>query len=127
MYSDLLKNTNLFKIEYPKTVVPNPTNEDYNAGFIRRYFVRRSNDVAGHIFEISEESYSAYVNNESPYWIAETIKWRISGPIEKTFKPDGNVADIGVKSSNKAALGIASAKLPNIRLYIPNLLQFYRR
>ena len=37
MYKDIAKNIEIFKIEYPKTIVPNPTTNDYDLGFIRRY------------------------------------------------------------------------------------------
>jgi hypothetical protein len=126
MYKQLLKNPEKFEVKYPKTIVPQPTETDYEVGFIRRYFAKKSNNVYGYVFEISEETYAEYVNKKSPMWVATNVKWRIKGPIEKTFKPDGTIQDIGVRDSNKAALGIVSATIPNIKLYLPNLLQFYR-
>jgi hypothetical protein len=126
MYNKVAKNLALFEVKYPQTIVPQPTNGDYEAGFIRRYFARKSNDKAGYVFEIPETEYSNLFNKKSPYWVIVSLKWRIKGPAEKTFKPDGTVADIGVRDSNKAALGIAAADIPNIKLYIPNLLQFYK-
>jgi hypothetical protein len=84
MYNDVAKNIDVFKIEYPNTVVPKPNTEDYENGFIRRYFIRQSNDVNGHIFEISNESYTLYLEN--PFWITEQVKWRISGPLEPVYK-----------------------------------------
>ena len=124
MYKDVAKNIDIFQIEYPNTIVPNPTTQDYENGFIRRYFIRQFNDVNGHIFEISNESYSKYL--ESPFWIVEQIKWRITGPINEIYKDNGEIEDIGVKNSNIAALNIASEKLKNIGLYLPNLLQFHK-
>jgi len=124
MYKDVAKNIDVFKIEYPDTIVPIPNSQDYENGFIRRYFIRQSNDINGHIFEISNDLYSNYLQN--PFWIVEQVKWRITGTIETTYKDNGEINDVGVKSSNTAALNIASIKLKNIKLYFPNLLQFYK-
>jgi len=124
MYNDVAKNIDVFKIEYPNTVVPKPNPEDYENGFIRRYFIRQSNDVNGHIFEISNESYTLYLEN--PFWITEQVKWRISGPLEPVYKNNGEIDDTGVKNSNVSALNMASKNLKNIRLYLPDPLQFHK-
>jgi len=124
MYKDVAKNINVFKIEYPDTIVPKPNSENYENGFIRRYFIRQTNDINGHIFEISNELYSNYLEN--PFWTTEQVKWRITGPIETTYKDNGEIDDVGVKNSNLSALNLASIKLKNIKLYFPNLLQFYK-
>jgi uncharacterized UPF0146 family protein len=63
MYKDVAKNIDVFKIEYPNTIVPKPNSENYENGFIRRYFIRQTNDINGHIFEISNELYSNYLEN----------------------------------------------------------------
>jgi hypothetical protein len=125
MYKDLLKNPAFYEIKYPQTIVPNPTDADYSLGFIKRYFVRKANDEAGHIFEISEETYTQYVYSNNPFWITADLKWRITGPKTETLLPDGTI-DIGVINANKNSIGIASQKLRNLKLYLPNLLQFYK-
>jgi hypothetical protein len=55
------------------------------------------------------------------------MKWRISGPFEPTYKKNGEVEDRGIRNSNAAAIARASSTLKNIGLYLPNLLQFYRK
>jgi hypothetical protein len=117
MYKTLLKNAEFYDIKYPETIVPSPTDDDYTVGFIRRYFVRRSNDINGHIFEVSEKVYSEFVTNNSPFWIIDNMKWRITGPKSSVFDINGIVSDMGVVAANK---------LPNIKLYLPNLTQFHR-
>lgn len=126
MYSKLLKNPELFNIQYPETIIPVPSETDYDVGFIRRYFTKKANDRNAYVFEISEKVYTEYLNNNDSFWVIANLKWRIKGPIDKTFKEDGTIKDIGVRESNKAALGLASATIPNIKLYLPNLLQFYK-
>jgi hypothetical protein len=125
MYKDIAKNLELFEIKYPETVVPTPKETDYGVGFIRRYFVRKANDVNGHIFEIDDKAYSEYTN--SPFWITENIKWRIKGPLEPTYNKRGEIEDKGVRNSNASAISRASFNMKNIKLYLPNLLQFYRQ
>jgi hypothetical protein len=124
MYKDVARNLDTYKIEYPKTIVPTPTDLDYSLGFIRRYFVRKRNDENGHIFEISKDSYTEY--EESPFWKTDTLKWRIRGPISPTYKDNGEVDDVGVINSNKAAIALVQNNLKNIGLYLPNLKQFWK-
>jgi len=64
---------------------------------------------------------------QNPFWISTSLKWRIAGPIDSTFDIDGKMTDMGILASNKASLGEASIKLKNIKLYLPNLLQFYKK
>lgn len=124
MYDDVAKDKDIFKIEYPKTLVPSPDDSDYELGFIRRYFVQRANDSYSHIFEIDEEVHANY--SDDPFWVTGGLKWRIAGPLEATYKEDGQMDDKGVRASNTAAIALASQQLRNLKLYLPNLLQFYK-
>jgi hypothetical protein len=124
MYKDVANNLNLFKIEIPKTIVPSPSSDDYELGFIRRYFAQKANDIYGHIYEIDEEVYSEL--SESPFWKVADMKWRISGPLNVVYNDDGGLYDIGVSSSNNASIRLVGKQLNNIGLYLPNLLQFYK-
>jgi hypothetical protein len=123
MYTDIAEDLDQFKIDKPTTNVPSPNDDDYRIGFIRRYFIRRSNDIDAHIFEVDDVEHSKYINN--PFWTIDSVKWRISGPISPVYKDDGTLIDKGVTNSNKAAIGLAAKNLKNIALYLPNLLQFY--
>ena len=124
MYTEVAKNINEFNFEIPKTIVPIPTESDYNNGFIRRYFIQKTNDSNGHIFEISEETYSDL--KSITFWKVIDLKWRILGPLEVIYSNNGHIDDMGVRASNSAAINLASSTLKNIGLYLPNLLQFYK-
>jgi hypothetical protein len=124
MYSKISTNLNVFKLDIPKTIIPEPAETDYEFGFIRRYFCQKSNDANSYLFEIDENEFRRL--SESPFWVVTDIKWRISGPIEQIYKDDGSLADIGVISSNKAAIAFGAFTIKNIGLYLPNLLQFYK-
>jgi hypothetical protein len=124
MYTDVVSNIDNFNFQIPKTIVPKPTESDYSNGFIRRYFIQKTNDSNGHIFEISSETYSdlKYVT----FWKIIDLKWRIRGPLEVIYSNNGNIDDMGVRASNNAAISMVSSTLKNIGLYLPNLLQFYK-
>ncbi|MBM5787805.1 MAG: hypothetical protein FJ375_03695 [Pelagibacterales bacterium] len=115
---------NIFDLNTPNTIIPVPKEADYKFGFIERYFVKKANDKNGFIFEVNETDYEKYLEN--PYWVGDKIIWRITGPQNPIYKNNGTLDDKGVIFSNKSALSIASKKLQNISLYLPNILQFYK-
>jgi hypothetical protein len=123
MYSKL-KNIEKFNIKNPKNFIPTPSDTDYQIGFIRRYFVTKTADLAGFVYEVKFDDYENYLEN--PHFICVDLKWRIRGPLDITYKSNGEINDRGVSNSNKAAISLASQKLKNIGLYLPNLLQFYK-
>jgi hypothetical protein len=125
MYKDVAKNTDLFIIKYPKTIVPSPSENDYKIGFINRYFLTKTNEPSGHIFEVAQSVYIEYIKN--PFWTGDSIKWRLIGPINEKYNNEGKLEDMGVNNSNLGSMGLASKKLKNISLYLPNPLQFYRK
>lgn len=124
MYKDVAKNLDAFKMKYPKTIQPMPEDTDYQRSYIVRFFTRKANDQYGHIFELDEDTYNEYLEN--PFWKSISLKWRISGPLDTTYNPNGTIKDIGVIAGNKASLGKASQTLKNISLYLPNLKQFHK-
>lgn len=112
MYKDVAKNLNSFRIKTPPTDMPMPEENDYNAGFINRYFLRKSNDINSPIFEVSSNVWEEYSDN--PFWIGTNIRWRITGTTEEIMK------------SNEAAIVYVNKKFPTLSLYLPNILQFKR-
>ena len=103
------------------TLIPNPTESDYDNGFIRRYFIQKGNDKSSPILEVSRREYEKMV--KKPLYIGVSIKWRISGPIAETMLD--SVLDKGVRESNRIAISLVSDKMPNLKIYLPNLLQFH--
>ena len=124
MYSDLISGKTNYSLDFPKTIVPIPSDTDYENGFIERYFTQKVNDKNSYVFEIDKEEYSNLFEN--PYWISEIMKWRITGPITPVYNIDGILTDKGVIESNNASIKIVSEKVKNVGLYLPNILQFYK-
>jgi hypothetical protein len=54
------------------------------------------------------------------------LKWRISGPKETQYRENGDVFDVSVSESNRRAIKLVYEKIPTLKLYLPNLLQFYK-
>jgi hypothetical protein len=124
MYSDLISGKTNYSLDFPKTIVPIPLDTDYENGFIERYFTQKVNDKNSYVFEIDKEVYFDLFEN--PYWIVEIMKWRITGPITPVYNIDGILTDKGVIESNNASISIISEKIKNVKLYLPNILQFHK-
>ena len=124
MYKDLIKDRELYSLDFPKTIVPFPNDIDYENGFVNRYFTQRVNDSNSFVFEVNLEEYGLLLEN--PYWTLGEIRWRITGPTLPVYSSNGTMTDIGVVASNAASISIVSTKIKNIGLYLPNLLQFHK-
>jgi hypothetical protein len=124
MYKELIGNKETFSLKTPNTIVPIPSNNDYADAYIVRYFIQRVSDVNGFVYEVSSPEFENYLEN--PYWIAASMRWRISGPLDIVYDSNGNLIDKGIIQSNKSSLSIISLKIKNISLYLPNLKQFHR-
>ena len=124
MYKDVAKNIENFTLQIPKTVIPIPTEFDYDNGFIRRYFIQKTNDSNGFVFEVSEEVYDEL--RDTPFWKVTDLKWRLTGPKQTIYNQKGELSDIGVEITNKQIINLASNTIRNIGLYLPNLLQFHK-
>lgn len=111
-YNTLSSDTKEFR-QRIQTFVPTPTDDDYKRGYITRFFVQRTNDIDSFIFEISKDSISSLKENK--LFNVVNLDWRISGETSE------------IKKSNSASLRFASKTLPNIKLYLPNLLQFSKK
>jgi len=114
----------LNEVSKVNTFVPKPNETDYKKGYITRYFIRKSNDKNSQIYEVSSQNYSKY--SSDPLYSSVKLDWRIKGPVNETKDTLSGLMDKGVKASNTIALKIASEKINNIKMYLPNLLQFHK-
>jgi len=112
-YNAINLNTLEFTIRTISTYVPSPTENDYKRGYITRYFIQKVNDLDSYIYEIESELYRTMVDN--PFYSTCFLDWRLVGTNEQII------------NSNSKSLNIASNKILNIKLYLPNLLQFSKQ
>jgi hypothetical protein len=124
MYTDLIKDKELPSLNIPQTIVPSPTENDYAKGFVERFFTQKVNDTNGFVYEIDQKTYIQLLKN--PYWISESIYWRITGPLDMIYNDNGMVIDKGIFNANRASIQLGTEKIKNLGLYLPNILQFYK-
>lgn len=111
-YKKISKSVRFTKPKKVKSFVPSPNERDYLRGYIQRYFIRISNDELTPIIEVDSSEYSKLLSN--PFYVGEKLRWRITGELEE------------VKDSNRKSISISSTKIKNLKLYLPNLLQFHK-
>jgi hypothetical protein len=93
-----------------KTHVPTPDENDYEVGYIVRYFLQKINDSDATIYEVS--NYFQDVVQSNGLYKIQSIKWRIIGVPQD------------IMDSNKKSISLALENMPKLSLYLPNLLQF---
>jgi hypothetical protein len=111
-YKRLTRNNQTSSFPKIITYVPKPTEDDYSRRSIRRYFVQKANDNNAPIYEVEASVFSSLSQN--PTLKSVSLLWKIKGDEVKT-------AD-----ANSKSLKLASDRIKNIRLYLPNLLQFHQ-
>ena len=121
-YNEIIK-TPIIEKEI-KAYLPQLTDKDYQRGYVRRYFLQKTNDKGSPIFELSQSKKGQFLSN--PLYTVVDIKWRIRGPKEVVYGDSGLIRDKSVSGSNMIAIKLVSHLIPNLKLYLPNLLQFYK-
>jgi hypothetical protein len=111
-YKRLNQNNDFFIESDFNTYAPTPTEKDYVVGYIMRYFIQKVNDENAYIFEIKNSSFIDFIEN--PYYTAVQLNWRIKGTANE------------VMNSNKKSINISYERMPSLKLYLPNLLQFHK-
>ncbi len=107
----------------PKAYFPNPTNRDYEIGFIRRYFTQMRATPGAPIFEISEDTYADY--SDTPYYVGVKINWKITGDLEDTYTENGEYIP-SVHTVNSLSIIEGEKIIPELNLYLVNTKQFHR-
>lgn len=113
------------EIEKPQSFFPQPKDKDYSNGYIIRFFVQKTNDKFSTIYEVNEKTYTRFLRNSN--YTAVYVKWRLTGSIEPTYNEIGEIKDVGVRESNRRGIKLRLDKIPQLKNYLPNLLQFYRQ
>ena len=87
-----------------------PTEKDYENGFLYRYFAQVINNPDAPILEITDKRFDEY----DTYYKMTKVRWRLSGtPIE-------------VETSNKSAVVFSSEKFPTLLRKKWNYTEFYK-
>lgn len=110
IYNTLINTDSLPIIESYEQM---PTENDYMAGYIFRYFIRKRNDSNGIITEVSKQTYDIFFNNSS--YIILRMRWKISG-----------TNSTEVEQLNQRSINYSQETISNIDTYVRNLTKFYR-
>ena len=74
------------------------SDEDYDNGFVRRYYAKLRSNIKDAPVEISEDDYNVSHKN----YFKTSVKWRLGGSKED------------IEKSNKAAIELSSKEIPNL-------------
>ena len=103
--------------------IPTPSDSDYTAGYIVRYFVKRVNGDVSTIRELTKEDYNAIQND--PLYTRSSITWLIKGKLEPTYM--GSLVVVpGVIEHNFRAIRAAEKVTPGLSFYLVNLAQLHK-
>lgn len=107
----------------PQSYTPIITQNDRVAGFITRYFIKKTNELK--IIEINLEQFNAYLSNEFDKNLYQTIsiKWIITGSLETQYK--NGVKIPSVAQQNLTAIQVAQQTMPGIISILTNPIQYY--
>lgn len=122
-----LKKIDVGSFTSPISFIPYPASDDYNNGYINRFFCKKVND--GIIIEIDNEQYDSLSNKEElgiNYFLYQpyTLKWRISGPKNDIYKENIRIKN-GVEDTNNRILSKAEKEFSGISKKLNNPLQFF--
>lgn len=111
-YKKIVELPTDFNLKKINTHIPIIVETDYKRGYVSRYFAQKTNDINSTIYEINLDTYSNLNNNS--FYTTITLDWRLNGTVEQ------------IKESNFKSVKLASHKMKAVKLYLPNLLQFYK-
>lgn len=94
-----------------------PLSKDYQAGFFTRYVTKRVNGDLSTMREISKEDYDKA--KKDPLYIAESFRWKITGPIHTTKE-----GLPGIVETNQKTLTALEPKMPGVKKYFIDLAQY---
>lgn len=123
-YKKIFKGSDVKEQETLISYIPKPNEDDYKRGYIFRYFAQKTIDENSPIIEISNNTYIRVRVN--PYYRVSKLRWRISGSLKPTYDLKGILEDNSVSESNRISIKLASKSIVNLKLYLPNLLQFHK-
>ena len=82
-----IKNLNTYLV--PIQYYPAPTDNDYQKGYIMRYFAKKRNDI-GYVIEVDKDTYQSLLKKDSIYdyvtYQSIDLFWQITGPLRDDRK-----------------------------------------
>jgi hypothetical protein len=105
--------------------LPSPTQDDYDNGYVDRYFIQKTNDKESPIYEVNNKTFLSFT--PKPGWIGVSVRWRLTGPSETIYNDNGEIEDISISESNRRVIELRKQKMPSLKKYLGNLTQFSQK
>ena len=101
----------------PELTIPDPyflqpNQEDYDNGFVKRYFYKRKGSTT-----INEIDKTGFSDLDSPYYQKIELKWKISGPLNDTTE------ETGIIDTNLRTILLYKNEFTGLERYLTNLRQ----
>ena len=100
------------ELEIPDPYFLQPSQEDYDNGFVKRYFYKRKGSLT--INEINEKGFG---DLDSPYYQKLELKWKIAGPLNDT--PE----ETGIIDTNQRTILLYANQFEGLERYLTDLTQ----
>lgn len=121
LYDSLPKKTDVRDSNYPNVFKPTPTEDQYQAQFIKRYFIVKRNDNSV-IIEVSQKEFSRVLQGRlKGFYKGISLDWKIAGAKEDRINTNG-LEELGVVNTNYRMLTLMEDDLPGISRRLQNLL-----
>ena len=121
-YKKLGTASDIDSLIYPKTFVFSVTTDNYTDGYVYRYFVRKINS-----YEVNEVSEDNYDQISDKLYVKVVVQWALVGSEQDVYNKNGKIYQIGVVNKNKKSIGDAAKILPELKHYITNYSQFFKK
>ena len=113
---DTLVNINVKNFGTPQQYYPRPSKQDYDQGYVTRYFIRKSNNVDARIIEIDVKQWNLIGTQIDPFLYSKTsFPWKLTG----------NQSD--VEQTNGKIVQKYNEELPGLQKYLRNYLELYKK
>ena len=113
---DLLVETNIKNYISPTQYYPRPSKQDYDQGYVTRYFLRKANNVDARIIEIDVKQWNLIGSKIDPFlYLKTSFPWKLTG----------NESD--VEQTNFKIVRKYNEELPGLQKYLRNYLELYKK
>lgn len=122
---DSLKKKSKFKT--PRTVYTIPTESDFEAGKITRYFLRRRNtSTYEDIVEIDKDQFKLWKQSsggiDRTLYDAIALDWKLTGPLNDIR--EGINITYGVSDTNKRMVELKDTEFPGLKNFLTDYIEY---
>lgn len=122
---------NVFTKEDPVPRRPEPTEDDYERGYMYRYFLQLKRPEGKPPFEVDRQQFESWQNAEQgisqSLYRGLEVKWKLAGPKERKTNDLGYPVRSGVRPTNENLVELYEEDLPGLGDVLDDPLQYWRR